>query len=114
MSEENKPTTPFLGTYFDPDLIFRLSNVSKVLGWVILVVYGLDFLVSLTVMILQIARGFWVSMGFTDYVSYILMTLERPFRGMVYFVLLLGISEVLKVFVEIEGNTRRAARKQVK
>jgi hypothetical protein len=79
-----------------------------------LVVYAIDFLVSLTVMGLQIMRGFWAYMGPTDYATNILITLERPFRGMVYFIVLSGISEVLKVFVDIETNTRRAARNQTK
>ena len=51
-------------------------------------------------------------MGFTDYATNILIILERPFRGLVYAIVLLGISELLKLFVDIENNTRRAARKQ--
>jgi hypothetical protein len=114
MTEEKEPKIHFMGTYFDPNVIFRIANFSKVLGWVVLAVYTADFIVSAAVMVIQIMRGFWVGMGFTDYASNILMTLERPFRGLVYFVLLVGISEVLKIFVDIEENTRRTARNQPK
>ena len=111
MEEDKETKNRFMGTYFDPNVIFRLSGVARVLGWIVLVVYSMDFLISLTVMVLQILRGFWAYMGFTDYATNILITLERPFRGMVYFVVLLGISEILKIFIDIEENTRRAARK---
>ena len=111
MAEGKEFKKRFLGTYFDPDVIFRLSRVANVLAWIILAVYSLDFFLSLIVMILQILRGFWAYMGPTDIATNILFTLERPFRGMVYFVVLRGISEILKLFVDIEENTRRMARK---
>jgi hypothetical protein len=111
MEEGKERKKRFMGTYFDPDLIFRLSGVAKVLAWIILAVYSMDFFLSLIVLILQILRGFWAFMGLTDIATNVLITLERPFRGMVYFVAMLGISEVLKIFVDIEENTRRIARK---
>ena len=114
MNEGKEIKKRFLGTYFDPDVIFRLSGVANVLAWIILVVYTLDFLVSLIVIILQIMRGFWAFMGPTDIATNILFSLERPFRGVVYFVALMGISQVLKIFVDIEENTRRIARKEQK
>ncbi len=110
MDEGKEIKKRFLGTYFDPHVIFRLSSVANVLAWIIMVVYSLDFLVTLIVMILQIARGFWAFMGLTDVATNIIYTLERPFRGMVYFVVLMGISETLKLFVDLEENTRRIAR----
>jgi len=111
MDEGKEIKKRFLGTYFDPDVIFRLSGVANVLAWIILVVYSMDFILTLLVLILQIVRGFWVFMGPTDIATNILVTLERPFRGMVYFVALMGISQVLKIFVDIEANTRKIARK---
>ena len=64
MEEKKGSSMQFMGTYFDPDFIFKLSSASKWLGWVVLVVYLLDFVVALSVMILQITRGFWVYHGF--------------------------------------------------
>ncbi len=111
MDAEKDITKRFLGTYFDPIVIFRLSSLANVLAWIILVVYAVDFLVALIVMILQIVRGFWAFMGPTDIATNILYTLEHPFRGVVYFVVLMAISEILKLFVDIEENTRKIARK---
>jgi hypothetical protein len=114
MDETNDKKEPFVGTYFDPRIIFGISNFSRVVAWVVLVVYAVDFLLSIAVIILQISRGFWVGMGATDMAATVLIMLEKPFRGLVYFVLLLGFSEVLKLFVDMENNTRRAARSQSK
>ena len=114
MTDEKEPKTHFMGTYFDPNAVFRIAGFSRVLAWVVLAIYSADFLVSAAIMVIQILRGFWVGMGVTDYASNFIIVLERPFRGLVYFVLLLGINEVLKVFVDIEENTRRAARNQPK
>lgn len=111
MNEDKEIKKRFLGTYFDPDLVFRLSSITKVIAWIILVVYSLDFSLSLLVMILQIVRGFWAYMGPTDVATNVLITLERPFRGLVYFIALMGISEILKIFVDIEENTRKLTRK---
>ncbi|MFH2038701.1 MAG: hypothetical protein ABIJ65_04630 [Chloroflexota bacterium] len=111
MEEGKEIKKRFLGTYFDPSVIFRISTLANVLAWIIMVVYSVDFLVTLIVMILQIVRGFWAYMGPTDIATNILFTLERPFRGMVYFVVLMGISEILKLFVDLEENTRKLARK---
>jgi hypothetical protein len=111
MNDEKETKFQFMGTYFDPGFVLKLSSVSKWLGWVVLAVYAIDFSVALLTMILQITRGLWGFMGFTDYATNILITLERPFRGLVYAVVLLGISEVLKLFIDIENNTRRSARK---
>jgi len=110
MTEEKTSPGRFLGTFFQAETIFKLAGFSKVMAWIVLAVYSLEFGLSVVVMALQIMRGFWVNMGLTDYASNIMLTLERPFRGIVYFVVLLGISETLKIFVEIEANTRRAAR----
>jgi hypothetical protein len=111
MEKGNEKKNRFLGTYFDPDLIFRLSNMANVLAWVVLAIYSLDFILQVLIMVLQIVRGFWIYMGPTDIASNILIILERPFRGLVYYIVLLGISYVLKIFVDIEENTRRIARK---
>ena len=34
----------FLGTYFSKDVVLRLSGVAKILSWVVLAIYALDWL----------------------------------------------------------------------
>lgn len=100
----------FLGTYFSKDIVLRLTSVAKLLSWVVVGVYALEWLVQAMVIVLQIGRGFWAGMGFTDIVQSILYLFEQPLRGMVYFVVLQGVAQALLMFMDMEENTRRTAR----
>ena len=59
----------FLGTYFNKDAILRLSRASKILAWIVLVIYVSQLFLSIGAYTLQILRGFWAEMGFTDMVQ---------------------------------------------
>ncbi len=100
----------FLGIYVNIDTIFRLTSVAKILSWVVVTVYSAQWVVQALAMVLQISRGFWTGMGYTDIVQNILYLFEQPLRGVVYFVVLQGVAHVLLIFLDIEENTRRAAR----
>src|SRR5574340_1779280 len=99
----------FLGTYFDRELVMRWSRIIGILAWVILGIYAVDVVVGLTVMTLQYARGFMVSLGPTDFLQQLLYVLERPVHGILYFALLQALSMGLLIVLDIEDNTRRAA-----
>jgi hypothetical protein len=99
----------FLGTYFNKDAILRLTSVAKILSWVVVGVYSLEWLVQAVAMFLQIARGFWNGMGYTDVAQNIIYLFEQPLRGVVYFVVLQGVAQALLMFMDIEDNTRRMA-----
>jgi hypothetical protein len=101
----------FLGTYFNKDAVLRLSRASKILAWIVLVVYGFQLFLSIGVYVQQILRGFWAGMSFPDIVQNFLYSFEQPLHGVVYFFALLGISQLLLVFLDIEDNTRQAARR---
>ena len=101
----------FFGTYFDRDTIVKVSRWADILSWIVVVVYAIDLLFTLGVFILQFARGFWAGVGFTDLFTNILIIVERPFRGVVYFIALQGIGKTLLILLDMEANTRRAARK---
>jgi hypothetical protein len=100
----------FLGIYFNIDTVFHLASVAKILSWVVVAVYSAQWVVQALAMVLQITRGFWIGMGYTDIVQNILYLFEQPLRGVVYFVVLQGVAQVLLIFLDIEENTRRAAR----
>ncbi len=100
----------FLGTYFNKDAVLRLAEILKILAWVILVIYGFQMILSIVIYILQILRGFWAGMGITDIVQNFMFAIEQPLHGMVYSFALWGISQLLLIFMDIEDNTRRAAR----
>jgi hypothetical protein len=101
----------FLGTYFSKDTVLRLASVAKILSWAVVIIYALELVVQAGVMILQVLRGFWMGMGFTDVAQSIVYLFEQPLRGVVYFVVLQGMAQALLMFMDMEDNTRRAARR---
>ncbi len=103
--------TGFLGTFFDRDAVLRFARVFLILAWVILAVYTADVLLGLVMFGLQYARGFLSGMGFTDIFQNLLYILERPVHGILYFAVLQTLGRGLMIALDIEDNTRRAARK---
>ena len=110
MVEGQNKDTGFMGTYFDRSVVLRIVRVAEISSWVVLVVYGLQLLVSAGAYVLSYLRGF-IPPGFTDMAQQLLWVLEQPFRGIVYFVGLQAIAKILLMFMDIEDNTRRAARR---
>ena len=100
----------FLGTYFDRDIVIRWSRIIAILSWVVAAIYAADLVVGLTVMILQYVRGFMMGMGMTDVLQSLLYIIERPLHGILYFALLQVMSKGLLIALDVEENTRRAAR----
>ncbi len=111
MKESQESASGFMGTYFDQSIVLRIVKVAEISSWVVLVVYGFQMLLSAAVLALQYARGLMLWAGFTDTAQQILFVLEQPFRGIVYFVGLQAIAKILLMFMDIEANTRRTARK---
>ncbi|HEY6072024.1 MAG TPA: hypothetical protein VIV15_01205 [Anaerolineales bacterium] len=110
MSETGSRPGRFLGTYFDRDAVLRVSRWANILSWVVVVIYAVDILLALGVFILQFARGFFLGIGFTDLMTNLLFILERPFRGIVYFVALQAISWVLLILMDMEEDMRQNRR----
>jgi len=110
--EENKgKAAEFLGTYFDRSVVLRIVRGAEVASWVVLVVYAAQLLLAATVFLLSYTRGFMQGMAFTDLLQQLLFVLEQPFRGVVYFLGLQALAKILLMFLDIEDNTRRAAKK---
>jgi len=101
----------FLGTYFDRDAVLRVARWGEILAWVVVGVYAFDLLLSLLVFILQLARGFMQGMGFTDLLMNIVLIVERPFRGVVYFLALQAIAKALLILMDMEESLRSGRRK---
>jgi hypothetical protein len=100
----------FMGTYFDPSTVIRLSKVAEIAAWVVVVVYALDLTLAAGTFALSYIRGFWYGLGFTDFANNVIVIIERPFRGVVYFIALQAIAKVMLIFLDIEENLRRTAR----
>ena len=110
MRETKETQSGFYGTYFEKDSVLRLAALARIFAWVVLVIYALQWLLSVVVMLLQVMRGFWVGLGTTDMVGNILYLCENPLRGVVYFIVLQTLAKVLLIYLDMEDNTRRTAR----
>jgi len=113
MNESNEKQAGFFGTYFERDSVLRLAHGADTLSWVTLTIYGLTWLVSMLTFIAQFFSGIFFDKGGT-----FLMTLNifvpyllQPLPGVFYFFGLQAVSKVLLILLDMEDNTRRAARK---
>ncbi len=109
---ENEKKVDFLGTYFDKGNILILSRWASIAAWVALIAYAIDWVLSVSIFIIQLQAGLLFEKGdmFFSLTNLVVPYLLRPWPGVVYFFALMGISRLLLVFLDIEDNTRRAAR----
>ncbi len=108
MTETEK--TNFAGTYFDRDSILRLARLANIFAWIALAYYVTQVVLSLTTFTLSFLRGFIVLPGFTDAAQQILWMLQPSLPGLWNFIGLQAVGKVLLIFMDMEDNTRRAAR----
>jgi hypothetical protein len=102
----------FLGTYFDRDGVLRLSRWADVVAWVVLTVYILSWLFSLLFFLGQYFNGLYFDKGATllNVFNIFAPYLQQPLPGLFYFFGLQAVSKGLLIFLDMEDNTRRAAR----
>jgi hypothetical protein len=106
-----EPKEHFLGTYFDRDAALRMAKVIAILSWVVAGIYAFDLVLSLGILILQYVRHIISPMGPTDVAQNLLFVFERPLHGVLYFAAMQAISKGMLILLDVEDNTRRAARK---
>ncbi|MBI3164014.1 MAG: hypothetical protein HYZ24_04970 [Chloroflexi bacterium] len=100
----------FAGTYFDKDAVIRLVRFLKIASWIVAGVYAYQFLLNLTVFILQLMRQMIYIGGLTDVLQQIQWQIQSPLAGLIFFASLQAIAQGLLILLDIEDNTRRAAR----
>lgn len=112
MAETNeKQHSGFSGTYFEPSSILSFSRLTNVLAWIVLSFHLWQIITSVTVFLLQVIRGLMVLSGVTDYVQQFIWLFAPIVPGALYFVGIQAIGKALLILMDIEDNTRRAARK---
>jgi hypothetical protein len=113
MTDLNEKSRNFLGTYFDRDDVLRLSRWAEVAAWVVLTIYLLSWLLSVVMFFAQLANGLFFDKGMTflGVFSIFKPYLVEPIPGILSFFGLQAISKVLLVLLDVEDNSRRAARK---
>jgi len=102
----------FLGTYFDRDGVLRLSRWADVVAWIVLTIYLLTWLFSILLYFGQYYNGLYVDKGatFLNVINMFAPYLQQPLPGIFYFFGLQAVSKGLLIFLDMEDNTRRAAR----
>jgi hypothetical protein len=112
MSETNGRKGTFLGTYFDRDSILRISRWAEILAWVTLTIYILSWLFSTLLFFSQFFNGMFMDKGMTflNAINFFSPYLLQPLPGVFYFFGLQAVSKVLLILLDMEDNTRRAAR----
>ena len=113
MTEMDESKTNFAGTYFDRDTVLKIARWARIFSWVILGIYLFTELVSFTQFMIQFSTGafFYKGQTFVDVTSFFTPHLLQPLPGLVYFFTLQAIGKSLLILMDMEDNTRRAARK---
>jgi hypothetical protein len=112
MSEINEKQVAFLGTYFDRDGVLRLSRWADIVAWIVLTVYLLSWFFTILLFFGQYFSGMYFDKGATllNTINMFAPYLQQPLPGLFYFFGLQAVSKGLLIFLDMEDNTRRAAR----
>ena len=113
MNQPREDRTGFLGTYFDRDVSLRLARWAGIIAWALLGMYVYTTLVS-TGQFLSLLLSGQISYAGTsifDRLSIPTMQISQLVPGLVYFIMLKIAQQILLIMLDIEDNSRRAARK---
>ena len=113
MEQSTEKRTRFLGTYFDRDGSLRVARWANFLAWVILAMYAYTTFVSIGQQVHLLASGAISYEGLTifDRMSIPTLQISQLIPGLVYFVTLKVAQQALLILLDVEDNSRRAARK---
>ena len=113
MSETTEKQTQYFGTYFDRDSVLRFSRWADILAWVTLTVYMLSWLANMLLVTSQYYNGMFFEKGMTflNAINYFSPYLQQPLPGVFYFFGLQAVSKGILILLDMEDNTRRAAKK---
>jgi hypothetical protein len=113
MNRSTENRTGFLGTYFDRDVALRVSRLAGILAWVLLAFYAYTTLVSIGQFWFLVASGAasYEGVNIFDRLSIPTMQISQITPGLVYFILLKVAQQALLILLDVEDNSRRAARK---
>jgi hypothetical protein len=110
MTESEDSKTNFAGTYFERDSILRIARLASIFAWIALIYYLAQVVLPVVTFFLELARGFIVLPGLTDLVQQFLWFFQPAIPGLWNFIGLQAVGKILLIFMDMEDNTRRAAR----
>lgn len=105
MTQNDRPRPVFLGTYFDRSMVLRVSRWIIILGWMVLAIslleYGYNAYLNISGAVLN-----QYPVDFT----FLALSLKGPLQGALGLALLYAAAQFLLILLDIEDNSRRAAR----
>jgi hypothetical protein len=112
----DRPTdnqTKFLGTYFDRDAALRFAAFAGLLAWILLGFYVYTTLISIGQFWWAVTYGgaSYVGVNIFDRLSIPTVQISQLSPGLVYFTTLKIAQYALLILLDVEDNSRRAARK---
>lgn len=113
MNQPSEERTGFFGTYFDRDAALRLARWAGILAWILLGMYIYTALISTGQFLSMMLTGAisYAGTNIFDRLSIPTMQISQVVPGLVYFVTLKVAQQVLLILLDVEDNSRRAARK---
>jgi len=113
MVDSQDKKVKFFGTYFDKDEVMRIARWADTVAWVIVVVYLISWILSIMTFTAQFSNGIVFDKGVTILGMF---NIYKPFifegiPGLLYFFCLQALSKGLLILLDIEENSRKAARK---
>ncbi len=100
-----KPSSGFLGTYFELDSVLRLELWTRIMAWLVLAAYVAEAAYNAFQNVYGALTGGYPVDGY-----FVFVTLSHVFQGGMLFIILQVAANILLILLDIEDNTRRAAR----
>ena len=109
----SKEKTGFLATYFDRDATLRFARFAGILAWVLLAFYVYSTVVSIGQFWWAVTYGgsSYEGVNIFDRLIVPTMQISQLSPGLVYFTMLKTAQHALLILLDVEDNSRRAARK---
>lgn len=113
MDSSGEKRTVFLGAYFDRDAVLKVARLAGVLAWLLLGLHAYSAIVSTGQYLLMLFTGAMGVEGMTifDRMSMLSLPFTQLAPGLLYFTMLKVAQQALLILLEVEDNSRRAARK---
>ena len=113
MDKSKSEDTGFLGTFFEREAVLGMAQVARISSWIFAAVYGIFALNSIWQLTTQFSQGVFFEKGSTvaNIIGIVSGYFTQPLMGLLYFVALQAIAHLLLILLDVEDNTRRAARK---
>jgi hypothetical protein len=113
MEQQIEKKTDFMGTYFDREAALRFARFAGILAWVLLGMFIYTTLISIGQFWWAVTYGgaSYVGVNIFDKLSIPTMQISQLTPGLVYFTMLKIAQQVILILLDMEDNSRRAARK---